>query len=211
MGEAVTVTALDTFVALMAGMIIFPACMTYGVDVGKGPSLIFEALPQVFVNMPAGRIWGSVFFLFMCFAALSTVFAVFENIVACLEDLTGKKRSHICIVSAVAMIILSLPCIFGFNILSSVNLFGKLDILSMEDFLVSNVLLPIGSLIFVLFCTRKKGWGYDNYVEEANQGKGMKVKKWMRVYLKYVLPVIMIIFIFVSTFMFLYENGFVTL
>ena len=211
MGEAVTVTSLDTFVALMAGLIIFPACMTYGVEVNKGPSLIFEALPNVFINMPAGRIWGSIFFMFMCFAALSTVFAVFENIVACLQDLTGKKRWKICLVSGFAMMALSLPCIFGFNLLKEVNLFGKLDILSMEDFLVSNVLLPIGSLIFVLFCTTKKGWGYDNFVNEANQGKGFKIKKWMRVYFKYILPVLMVIFIIVSVFMFLYDNGFITL
>lgn len=210
MGEATTVTILDTFVAIMAGLIIFPACMTYGVDVQKGPGLIFEALPQVFVNMPGGRIWGSVFFLFMCFAALSTVFAVFENIVACLQDLTGKKRAHICIFAGIGMAILSLPCIFGFNLLSGVNLFGKLNILGIEDFIVSNVLLPIGSLIFVLFCTTKKGWGYDNFVEEANQGKGIKVKKWMRVYFKYVLPVLMLIFIVISVFMFLYENNFIT-
>ena len=149
--------------------------------------------------MAGGRIWGALFFLFLSFAALTTVFAVIENIVAMLEDWTGLKRWKICVFGCVGLIILSLPCIFGFNIWSAFMPFGEgTGVLDLEDFIVSNLLLPIGSFIFVLFCTLKKGWGYDNFVEEANQGKGLKVKPWMKNYMKYVLPILMFIFIVIS-------------
>ncbi len=210
LGEAVNVTVLDTFVAVTAGLIIFPACFTYDIEVSSGPGLIFQALPNVFNNMPGGRIWGSLFFIFMSFAALSTVFAVFENIIACLEDMTGLKRWKICVIAGVGLFVLSIPCILGFNAWSGVNILG-LDIQSIEDFIVSNLLLPIGSLIFVLFCTLKRGWGYDNFVAEANEGKGLKIKSWMRIYIKYILPVIMVIFIIISLLMFCIDKGFIVI
>ena len=199
-GESVNIAILDTVVAITAGLIIFPACFTYnGGTVDAGPDLIFQTLPNIFANMPGGRVWGAFFFLFLSFAALTTVFAVIENIVAMLEDWTGLKRWQICIFGCVALIILSLPCIFGFNIWSAFMPFGEgTGVLDLEDFIVSNLLLPIGSFIFVLFCTLKKGWGYDNFVEEANQGKGLKVKPWMKNYMKYVLPILMFIFIVIS-------------
>ena len=200
LGESVNVAILDTVVAITAGLIIFPACFTYNNgEVGAGPALIFQSLPNIFANMAGGRIWGALFFLFLSFAALTTVFAVIENIVAMLEDWTGLKRWKICVFGCVGLIILSLPCIFGFNIWSAFMPFGAgTGVLDLEDFIVSNLLLPIGSFIFVLFCTLKKGWGYDNFVEEANQGKGLKVKPWMKNYMKYVLPILMFIFIVIS-------------
>ncbi len=199
-GESVNVAILDTVVAITAGLIIFPACFTdNNGEVGAGPALIFQSLPNIFANMAGGRIWGALFFLFLSFAALTTVFAVIENIVAMLEDWTGLKRWKICVFGCVGLIILSLPCIFGFNIWSAFMPFGAgTGVLDLEDFIVSNLLLPIGSFIFVLFCTLKKGWGYDNFVEEANQGKGLKVKPWMKNYMKYVLPILMFIFIVIS-------------
>ena len=191
MGESINVIVLDTFVAVVAGLIIFPACATYGIPVDGGPSLIFVTLPLVFANLPGGRIWGSMFFLFMIFAAFSTVLAVFENIVACIRDMFGWSRKKACLICCIGMLVLSLPCVLSFLLGSS---FGVLDI---EDFLVSNCLLPLGSLVVVLFCTQKWGWGWDNFMLEANTGKGAKVKKWMRVYLSYILPVIIIaLFIF---------------
>ncbi len=193
MGEAINVAVLDTFVAITSGLIIFPACFTYNVDVNAGPDLIFKTLPNVFGNLPGGRIWGSLFFLFMSFAALSTVFAVFENIIACVMDLTGWSRKKTCIIGTFAMIILSLPCALSFNLLSGINFpflgDGK-NIMDLEDFIVSNILLPLGSLVFVLFCTLKNAWGWDNFVAEANTGKGFKVKNWMRPYFTYILPII---------------------
>lgn len=200
LGESIRIAALDTFVAITAGLIIFPVCFTYNDgNVGAGPSLIFQTLPNLFNNMPLGQLWGSLFFLFLAFAALSTVFAVFENIVACMMDMTNWSRPKTCIVCCAAMLILILPCIFGFNIWSGWAPFGgDSSILDLEDFMVSNILLPIGAFIFCLFCTLKKGWGWDNFVEEANQGKGAKIKKWMSVYMKYILPVIMFVFIFLS-------------
>ncbi len=184
MGESVNVIVLDTFVAIVAGLIIFPACYTYGVEVDGGPSLIFQTLPLVFANLPGGTVWGSLFFVFMTFAAFSTVLAVFENIIACVRDMFGWSRVKACIVCGIAMLILSLPCALSFC--SFGTSFGVLDI---EDFLVSNLLLPAGSLIFVIFCTQKFGWGWDNFVNEANEGKGLKVKNWMRIYMTYVLPI----------------------
>ena len=197
LGESVTVAALDTFVAIVSGLIIFPACFTFGVDQTQGPSLIFITLPNIFNNIPMGRLWGSLFFIFMTFAAFSTVLAVFENIISCVMELTGWNRKKSSIINMIAMIVLSLPCVLGYNVWNwkGFEIFGG-SILDLEDFLVSNILLPLGSLVYLLFCTRKNGWGWDNYVSEANTGKGLKVKKWMKGYLTYVLPLI-IIFIFI--------------
>lgn len=192
MGESINVAVLDTSVAIMSGLIIFPACFTYNVEVSAGPSLIFEALPHVFNNMWGGRVFGSLFFMFMSFAALSTVLAVFQNILTCTQELFGWERKKACLIDGVLMFALSVPCILGFNVLSSFQPFGAgSGVLDLEDYIVSNILLPLGSLIFVLYCTNKKGWGWDNFLAEANTGKGFKVRRWMRVYMKYVLPLIM--------------------
>lgn len=195
-GEAIRITALDTFVAVMSGLIIFPACFSYDVAPAEGPSLIFVALPKIFMNMPLGRLWGSLFFLFMSFASLSTVTAVFENPISACIDNFGWSRKKSAIINCVLIFVLSLPCLFGFNVLSGVNILNK-DILSMEDFLVSNLLLPIGALVFLLFCSYKFGWGFDNYRNEANTGKGVKIGKGMVYYFKFVLP-ILILFILIS-------------
>lgn len=198
LGEAVNVSVLDTFVAITSGLIIFPACFAYGVSPDSGPSLIFITLPNIFNNLPLGRLWGSLFFVFMSFAALSTVFAVFENIIACTMDQFKFSRKRACLINCILMLVLCLPCIFGFNVLSGFTPFGPgTNILDLEDFIVSNILLPLGSLIFVIFCTCRYGWGFSKYKEEANQGKGLKVKNRMKPYLTFVLPVmIFIIFIF---------------
>ena len=198
LGESVTIASLDTLVAIIAGLIIFPACFTYnGGETSGGPGLIFQVLPQIFSDMPLGRVWGTIFFVFMSFAALSTVFAVFEAILACVVEKLGWSRKKACIVCGIGIMILSLPCIFGYNLLAGVAPLGK-DIQSWEDFLVSYVLLPLGSLTYILFCTSKRfGWGFDAFENEANQGKGLKVKKWMKGYMKYVLPVLLlVIFVF---------------
>lgn len=203
MGEAVNVGALDTFVALCSGLIIFPACSAYGVEVNAGPPLIFVTLPNVFNNMPLGRLWGSLFFVFLSFAALSTVFAVFENINAMIIDLTGISKKKASLINGIAMFILSIPCILGFNVWSAFQplVEGK-NIMDLEDFIVSNILLPIGSLIFVLFCTRKRGWGFKNFMNEANTGKGIKVQKWMSFYLTYILPVIILVLFVIGIYNF---------
>ena len=194
MGEAINVAALDTFVAFVSGLIIFPACFAYDVPVDSGPNLIFVTLPNVFNNMPLGRVWGSLFFVFMSFAALSTVFAVFEGILACTCDLFGWSRKKSCLINGILLLVLSLPCILGFNVLSGFTPFGKgSNIMDLEDFIVSNLFLPIGSLLYVVFCVSKKGWGWDNFEKEANTGKGFKVKKWMRGYITYVLPVVIVL------------------
>ena len=193
-GEAVNVAVLDTFVAFTSGLIIFPACFAYGVNPGAGPALIFQTLPNVFNNMPLGRLWGSLFFIFMSFAALSTVLAVFENIIACLMDLTGWKRLRTCIVVGVGMLLLSLPCVFGYNIWSGFAPFGEGPaVLDLEDFVVSNLLLPIGALIFTLFCVTRYGWGWKSFMAEANTGKGLKVRNWMRWVFTIVIPVIILV------------------
>lgn len=195
-GEGARICALDTFVAISAGLIIFPACFTYGVEVTQGPSLIFVTLPNVFVNMPGGRIWGSLFFLFMTFASFSTVIAVFENIMSSCMDNFKWSRKKTAIINGIIILVASIPCVLGYNILSGVHPIGGRDILDSEDFLVSNILLPLGSLVYLLFCVTKFGWRFDNYAAEANIGKGLKVKPWMKWYFLLVLPV-MIIAIFV--------------
>ncbi|MBO7310892.1 MAG: sodium-dependent transporter, partial [Clostridia bacterium] len=198
-GEAINVTLLDTSVAIMSGLIIFPACFTYGVEVSAGPSLIFQTLPNVFNNMWGGRVWGSLFFVFMSFAALSTALAVFQNILSCTQEMFGWEKKKACIIDGIAMFFLALPCVFGFNIWSSFQPFGAgSGVLDLEDYIVSNILLPLGSLIIVLYCTNKKGWGWDNFLAEANTGKGFKVRSWMRVYMKYVLPIIMLVILIIG-------------
>ncbi|MBO5266854.1 MAG: sodium-dependent transporter [Ruminiclostridium sp.] len=194
MGEAVNIALLDTFVAVTSGLIIFPACFAYEIEVDSGPNLIFITLPNLFNNIPLGRLWGSLFFVFMSFAAISTVLAVFENIVSCTVDLFKWGRKKACIINGILLFILSLPCVLGFNVLSGFNPLGeKTNIMDLEDFLVSNICLPLGSLVFVIFCTSKFGWKWDNFINEANEGKGLKVKKFMKGYLTYVLPVIILI------------------
>lgn len=196
LGESITIAALDTFVAITSGLIIFPACFTFGVDQTQGPSLVFITLPNIFNNIPFGRVWGSLFFVFMTFAAFSTVLAVFENIVSCGMELTGFNRKKSSIVNMIIVALLSMPCVLGFNLWSFdwLGVFGG-SFLDFEDFLVSNIWLPLGSLIYLLFCTSKFGWGWKNYKEEANTGKGIKIHNWMRVYLTYILPLI-VLFIF---------------
>lgn len=196
LGESVRVVILDTFVAVTAGLIIFPACFTYHVDQTSGPSLIFITLPNIFANMRMGRFWGSLFFLFMSFAALSTVLAVFENIIRCGMELTGCSRKKSGLVNLILIIALSLPCVLGYNLWAwdGFEIFGG-AILDLEDFLVSNIFLPLGSLVYLLFCVTRYGWGWKNFKAEANEGTGLKIQDWMRGYLTYVLPVI-VLFIF---------------
>ena len=194
LGESVRVVVLDTFVAITAGLIIFPACFTFGVDQTAGPSLIFITLPNIFANMAMGRLWGSLFFLFMAFAALSTVLAVFENIICCGMELTGCSRKKSSFVNLFLIILLSLPCVLGYNVWAwdGFAVFGG-AVLDLEDFLVSNLFLPLGSLVYLLFCTSRYGWGWKNFKEEANEGGGMKIKDNIRFYVSYILPVIVLI------------------
>lgn len=193
-GESVSIAVLDTFVAIMAGMIVIPSCFAYDIEPTAGPGLIFQTLPNVFNAMPGGRIWGTLFFLFMLFAAMSTVVAVFENIISFGMDLGGWSRKKSCLINAAAVIILSLPCALGFNLLSGFMPFGEgSNIMDLEDFIVSNNILPIGSMVYILFCTLKRyGWGWDNFIREANEGKGLGFpsSKAMYVYAKYILPLI---------------------
>lgn len=206
MGESLNVIILDTFVAIVAGIIIFPACFTYGIEPGAGPGLIFETLPVVFNNMTGGRIWGSLFFLFMTFAAFSTVLAVFENILSMVRDITGWNRIKGALICGAIVFVLSLPCALGFNVWSGFSPFAAgSTIQDLEDFIVSNLLLPLGSLIFVVFCTWKKGWGWDNFVAEANTGRGAKVQKWMKPYMKYVLPLIIIAVLIIGLVTYTYK------
>ena len=192
-GEGVRICGLDTFVAIMAGLIIFPACFSYGVEVGAGPSLIFITLPNVFVNMTGGRIWGSLFFLFMTFASFSTVIAVFENIMSFCMDMFGWKRSKAALINCLIILAASMPCVLGYNVWRNLHLIGGRDVLDSEDFIVSNLLLPIGSLIYLLFCVTKWGWGFSNYMEEANTGKGLKIAKWLKPYFQFILPMLILI------------------
>lgn len=193
LGESVNVALLDTLVAVASGLIIFPACFAYGVDVNSGPGLIFITLPNIFNNLPMGRLWGSLFFVFMSFAALSTVLAVFEEIVACTQDLFGWGRKKACIINGILLFVLSLPCCLGFNVLGFIQPMGEgTTIMDLEDFIVSNLILPLGSLVIILFCVLKKGWGWDNYMNEVNTGRGLKMKGFMRGYITYVLPVLVL-------------------
>lgn len=197
LGESVNVALLDTFVAVASGLIIFPACSAYGVDVTSGPKLLFITLPNIFNNIPLGRLWGSLFFVFMSFAALSTVLAVFECIIANTIDLWGLSRKKACIINGILLFLLSVPCCLGFNILSGFQPLGAgSTILDLEDTAVSNFILPLGSFVFILFCVTKKGWGWDNFVNEANTGKGLKIKRFMKGYMTYVLPVL-VMFVFI--------------
>ena len=197
-GEAVCVTVLDTCVALIAGMIIFPASFAFGIQPDSGPSLIFITLPNIFNSMSGGRIWGTLFFLCMLFAAASTIIAVFENIIAFAMDLTNCSRAKAVVVNLIAIVILSLPCVLGFNVLSGFQPLGAgSNVLDLEDFLVSNNLLPLGSLIYLLFCTSRYGWGWKNFLKEADTGEGLKFPKWAKFYVSYILPLI-VLFIFVQ-------------
>ncbi len=194
MGEAVNVAVLDTFVALTAGLIIFPACFAYGVEANSGPSLIFITLPNIFNNMSLGRLWGSLFFVFMTFASFSTVIAVFENIISCCMDLFKWSRKKTCFINCILIFLLSIPCTLGFNVWSGFQPLGAgTGVLDLEDFVVSNLLLPLGSLTYVLFCVTRYGFGWDKFVAEANEGTGLKVANWMRPYCTFVLPIIVLI------------------
>ena len=197
-GEAINVLVLDTLVAFMAGLIIFPACAAYGIEAGQGPSLIFITLPNVFNHMAGGRFWGTLFFIFMTFAAASTVTAVFQNIVSFATDLTGCSIKKAVCVNLVVIAVLSLPCVLGFNLWSGFMPFGEgSNVLDLEDFIVSNNLLPLGSLVYLMFCTSRYGWGFENFLKEANEGKGVKFPRQVRVYVTYVIPLI-VLFIFVQ-------------
>lgn len=192
-GESFRICALDTFVALLAGLIIFPACFSYGVTPDAGPSLIFVTLPRVFLHMPGGRIWGTLFFVFMTFASFSTVTAVFENLNACMIDNFGMSRKKATWINFVIIFLASIPCVLGFNVWSGLTFPGGRDVLDFEDFLVSNLLLPGGSLVFLLFCVTKWGWGFDHYLAEANTGKGLKMSPKLKYYFRFVLPVLILI------------------
>lgn len=196
--ESIKICILDTFVAITAGLIIFPACFSYGVETNQGPALIFVTLPNVFVNMAGGRIWGTLFFMFMTFACFSTVIAVFENLISFCIDMFNMSRTKSVIINAIIMLIGCLPCIFGFNLLSGFNILGK-GVLDIEDFAVSNILLPVGAFLYSLFCSTKFGWGFDGYLNECNQGEGIKFPRFFKPYIKYVLPVLVLI-VFISGF-----------
>lgn len=192
-GEAVRICALDTFVAIMSGIIIFPACFSYGIQPNDGPSLIFETLPNVFANMPGGRIWGTLFFLFMTFASFSTVIAVFENLLAGCMDNFGWSRKKASFLNCLFVLAASMPCVLGFSLWSNLPLPGGRNVLSMEDFLVSNLLLPLGSLLFLLFCVTKYGWGFDHYLKETNTGTGLKMSSAFKWYFRIVLPILILV------------------
>lgn len=195
LGETVSIAFLDTFVAFMAGLIIIPACFVYNIKADSGPSLIFETLPNLFNSMPLGRLWGALFFVFMIFAAMSTVIAVFENIISCGCDKWGWSRKKSCIINFVLMLLLSVPCILGFNLLSVFEPLGPgSNIMDLEDFIISNNILPLGSLAYVLFCSWSKwGWGWQNFLKEANTGKGPKFPSWLFIYVKWIMPIILLI------------------
>lgn len=212
MGESKNILILDTFVAIVAGLIIFPACFTFDVEPGAGPSLLFIAMAKVFNNMSGGRWWGSLFFMFMFFAAMSTIIAVFENILACVRELTGWGRKKACIICGIAILVLSVPCALGFNLWSDFVPFASgSSVLDLEDFLVSNCFLPIGALCYVLFCVTKKGWGFKSFMAEANTGEGIKVKKWMKPYMTFVLPAIIIFVFIIGIINFEFADGFTIL
>jgi NSS family neurotransmitter:Na+ symporter len=192
-GESIFITCMDTFVAIMSGLVIFPACFAFGIKPDSGPNLIFLTLPNIFNHMPIGRLWGTLFFIFMAFAAMSTVIAVFENIIAFAMDLTGCTRQKSVAVNFVAMVILSLPCALGFNLLSGVSIPKIGGFMDLEDFLLSNNLLPLGSLVFLLFCMIKKGWGWDQFITEADSGKGIKFPAAFKPYFQWGLPILLVV------------------
>ncbi|MBR5798426.1 MAG: sodium-dependent transporter [Lachnospiraceae bacterium] len=194
LGESLRIGVLDTFVAIVSGLIIFPACFAFGIDPGAGPELIFVTLPNVFSGMAGGRFWGSLFFLFMTFASFSTIIAVFENIIACCMDKWNISRKKSCLMNGILLFVLSMPCVLGFNIWSGFEPRGAgTNVLDLEDFIVSNLLLPLGSLLFLLFCTRRYGWGFDNFLAEANTGEGIKFPRAIRAYVTYFIPCLIII------------------
>lgn len=198
LGESLNILTLDTLVAILSGLIIFPACFSFGVSADSGPNLVFITLPNIFNSMAGGRIWGTLFFIFMSFAALSTVIAVFENIISFAMDLWNFSRKKAVIINIFLIIILSLPCALGFNVLSGITPLGAgSNIMDLEDFIVSNNLLPLGSLVYLIFCTTRYGWGWDNFINEANTGKGLKFPKWLRIYVTYIMPLI-VLFVFIQ-------------
>ncbi len=192
-GESVRICCLDTFVALMSGMIIFPACFSFGVEPNAGPALIFMTLPKVFANMAGGRLWGTLFFLFMTFASFTTVIAVFENLLASCIDNFGWDRRKAVIFNCIFILLASLPCVLGYNVWSDLHLIGGRDVLDSEDFIVSNLLLPLGSLVYLLFCVSKWGWGFEQYLKEANTGSGMKMPRAFKPYFQFVLPILILV------------------
>lgn len=193
-GEALSITILDTFVATMAGFIIIPTCFAYGIEPGSGPSLIFLTIPNIFAQMPGGQLWGALFFLFLTFAAFTTLVAVFENIISFDIDMLGWSRKKSVVVSLILITILSVPCILGFNVLADFQPVGAgSSVMDLEDFIVSNNLLPLGSLGYLLFCTRKNGWGWEKFLAEANAGKGLKFPAWLKGYVSYGIPLIIMI------------------
>lgn len=198
MGETVSICALDTIVALLAGLAIIPACFAFGIDAGQGPGLVFVTLPNVFNQMAGGQLWGTLFFVFMSFAALSTIIAVFENIISFAMDLWGWERKKAVVFNVILILILSMPCVLGFNIWSDFAPLGAgSTVQDLEDFIVSNNLLPLGSLLYLLFCTSRYGWGWDNFIAEADAGVGLKFPKAIRFYVSYILP-LLILFIFIT-------------
>ena len=196
LGESVNIAILDTFVAFVSGLIIFPTCFAFDISPDMGPSLIFITLPNIFNHMAGGRVWGTLFFVFMTFAAFSTILAVFENIISCGMDFFHWSRKKSCLVNLVALIVFSLPCVFGYNLWSSIQPLGEgSSILDLEDFMVSNVILPVGSLIYLLFCVTRYGWGFDHYLKEANTGEGLKISRGVRFYVTFILPVLLLVLI----------------
>lgn len=193
LSESIRIAGLDTFVAIMSGLIIFPACFSFGVQPDSGPNLIFMTLPRIFVNMNFGNLWGTLFFLFMTFASFSTITAVFENIVSFCIDTFGWSRKKAVSINCIIVFLFSIPCVLGFNVWSNVTLIQGKGILDSEDFIVSNLLLPLGSLIYAAFCVTKYGWGFDNYLKEVNTGEGMKMPKWTKNYFKFILPILILI------------------
>lgn len=192
-GEAVRICLLDTFVAVTAGLIIFPACFAFGVQPDAGPQLIFVTLPNVFVNMAGGRIWGALFFLFMIFASFSTVVAVFQNLLASCGDMFGWDLKKASVINCIFILLASMPCVLGYNVWDTLQIIGSRNVLDTEDFIVSNLLLPIGSLVYLLFCVSKWGWGFDKYLEETNTGEGLKMPRQLKGYFQYVIPVLIVI------------------
>ena len=194
MGESVSVGVLDTLVALTAGLIIFPACSAFGVEVNEGPKLIFVTLPRVFNSMPGGRVFGALFFVFMLFAALSTIIAVFENILSFWMDLKGWSRKKAVLVNLAAVLLLSMPCVLGYNVLSGFQPLGpQSNIQTLEDFIITNNILPLGSLIYLFFCVSRRGWGWENFLAEANTGKGLKYPRGLRFYVTWILPILILV------------------